>query len=123
MARCDGILQVDFEALAEGDESGQQVYGRGDSRSYSILLSSRAMKALEGAGLKVPPGLLNQLLGSCMHQLNGKKVRASNNQWLTGHPNVSTPGNSGWLCVVCIIYSSARGEKLIKYCNLGRTVL
>ncbi|KAG0559441.1 hypothetical protein KC19_10G105000 [Ceratodon purpureus] len=57
----------------EGDGSEGQVYGQGDSRSYTILLTSRAMKAFKGAGLELPPNLLNQLVGSCLHLPNGKK--------------------------------------------------
>lgn len=61
--------------MTEESECEEQVYVRGDSRSYTILLTSRAVKALEGAGLKLPPNLLNLLVGSCVHQANGKKVR------------------------------------------------
>lgn len=59
----------------EGNGSEQQVYVRGDSRSYTILLTSRAIKAFEGAGLELPPDLLNQLVGSCAHLPNGKKKK------------------------------------------------
>lgn len=74
------------------------MYVRGDSRSYTILLTSRAIKAFEGAGLKLPPDLLNQLVGSCSHLPNGKKVT-----------NVLCPspfaihllmGISCWLCLL-----------------------
>ena len=63
------------KSLTEESECEEQVYVRGDSRSYTILLTSRAVKALEGAGLELPPNLLNLLVGSCVHQANGKKVR------------------------------------------------
>ncbi|XP_024389869.1 uncharacterized protein [Physcomitrium patens] len=57
----------------DGNGSDQQFYARRDPRSYNILLTSRAVKAFQGAGLEVPPNLLNQLVGSCTHLPNGKK--------------------------------------------------
>ncbi|CAM6071862.1 unnamed protein product [Sphagnum tenellum] len=43
-----------------------------NSYSYSMVLSSRATKALEGAGLALPLTLLNPLEGACRHFPNGK---------------------------------------------------
>ncbi|CAK9874098.1 unnamed protein product [Sphagnum jensenii] len=42
-----------------------------NSYSYSMVLASRGIKALEGAGLALPLTLLNPLAGSCRHLPNG----------------------------------------------------
>jgi kynurenine 3-monooxygenase len=60
-----------------------------DSYSYSMVLSSRATKALEGAGLALPLTLLNPLEGACRHFPNGKIVMfpqshtVKENSWIT----------------------------------------
>jgi hypothetical protein len=45
-----------------------------NSYSYSMVIASRATKALEGAGLALPLTLLNPLEGACRHFPNGKIV-------------------------------------------------
>ncbi|KAJ7558145.1 hypothetical protein O6H91_04G026400 [Diphasiastrum complanatum] len=54
------------------DNKNEQLYVRGDTRSYTMLLTSRAMKALEGADIQLPHSLLGSLVGSCVHLSEGK---------------------------------------------------
>ena len=55
-------------------EKIERHYAPGGTRSYLLVITTRAIKAIEGAGLKLPPSLLKPLVGSCTHISKGKKV-------------------------------------------------
>lgn len=66
--------------------STERLYAPGDSRSYPLVITSRAIKAIEGAGLQLPPSLLKPLVGSCSHLTSGKKVRFD----YSNNPNIQS---------------------------------
>jgi hypothetical protein len=72
--------------LTWGEGAGEMLQ---NSYSYSMVLSSRATKALEGAGLALPLTLLNPLEGACRRFPNGKIVMfpqshtVKENSWIT----------------------------------------
>eukprot|EP00252_Welwitschia_mirabilis_P017927 TRINITY_DN39_c0_g1_i1.p1 TRINITY_DN39_c0_g1~~TRINITY_DN39_c0_g1_i1.p1 ORF type:complete len:542 (-),score=77.35 TRINITY_DN39_c0_g1_i1:146-1771(-) len=55
---------------------------KGDIRSYPILLTTRGLKAIEAAGVKLDPSILKPQKGSCAHQPNGKVIKLD---YYSGH--------------------------------------
>lgn len=64
-----------IQSTFSGDNHEERLYAPGDNRSYPLVISSRAMKALEGAGLQLPPSFLKPLVGNCAHLPTGRKVQ------------------------------------------------
>jgi hypothetical protein len=69
-----------------------------NSYSYSMVLASRGIKALEGAGLALPLTLLNPLAGSCRHLPNGTMVL-----FPPSHPVTEISWITKKTCVHCFV--------------------